>query len=183
MAAEAAENAAAAAASIASSKETVDAAAAAVTGAQQAADRANTAAAKVEDMDVSALTTQINDVKAATTPTVLWAAAEGADGWASGSITVEGIGDWLLLDIHTGLGHMVGINTGTSINAGVSSRFGDTDNQQTVIVAITVAGNKLTLNAATRIRHKPDDVHGAIGSTNIKAITGLLKKGTATIQE
>ena len=176
------EGAEAAQASIEASKETVDAATAAITDAQNAADRANEAAATVEGLDVAKLAAQVSALQAATTPTVLWAADEDKD-WSSGNITVPGISEWYLVDVQTSLGHGIGINTGTNINAGFVSRYGTTDSQQTVSVSIGVDGDTLTLNAATRIRHKPDDTHGAIGNTAIKSIIGLMKKGIVAIQE
>lgn len=176
MATDAAENAAAAQASIEASKETVDAATAAVEGAQTAADRANAAAAAVEGMDVSALTAQITAVQEATTPTALWSGE-----WTSGNITVEGIGDWFLLGIQTGLGFVVGINTGGTIRA--SGIFGGADTHQTVNINITVSGTTLTLTAASRYLHNASGNHGASNTTTIKSIIGLLKAGPVTIQE
>lgn len=163
----------------------------ATAAANEAADRANQAAdssawvPRMEALEAqaTAMATALAAVQAATTPTVLWAAAEDADNWSSGSITVEGISEWYLVDIQTALGHAIGINTGSSINAGFVSRYGATDSQQTVSVAISVENDTLTFGAATRIRHKPDDTHGTIANTTIKAIIGLMKKGIVATQE
>lgn len=173
---EAAANASAAQASIEASKETVDKAAEVVDGAQAAADRANAAAAAVEGMDVSALTAQVSALKAATTPTVLW-----SGDWSSGSKTVEGIGDWFLLGIQTGLGFIVGINSGGTIRA--SGFLGNAGNHISVNLSMAVSGSTVTLSINSRYNHTAGGDHGNDNTTTIKSIIGLLKAGNMTIQE
>lgn len=173
---EAAANASAAQASIEASKETVDKATEVVDGAQAAADRANAAAAAVEGMDVSALTAQINALKAATTPTVLW-----SGDWSSGSKTVEGIGDWFLLGIQTGLGFIVGINSGGTIRA--SGFLGNAGNHISVNLSMAVSGSTVTMSINSRYNHTAGSDHGSDNTTTIKSIIGLMKAGNMTIQE
>ena len=182
-AAEAAENATTAAdaaiaaqASIEASREIVNAAAAAVSGAQEAADRANAAAEAVKDLDVSALEAQINAVQAAVMPTALW-----SGDWSNGNITVPGIGDWLLLGIQTGLGFIVGINSGGNIRA--SGILGNAGTHITVNLSMTVSGSTVTMGINSRYTHTASGNHGSDNTTTVKGIIGLLKMGTLTIQE
>lgn len=163
-------------ASIEASKETVDAAASAITNAQNAADRANAAAAAVEGMDVAQLTAQINAVQSATTPTALW-----SGDWSSGNITVPGIGDWFLLGIQTGLGFVVGINSGGTIRA--SGILGNAGTHITVNLSMTVNDSTVTMGINSRYTHTASGNHGADNTTTVKSIIGLLKIGTLTIQE
>lgn len=151
----------------------------AVARAEAAATAAEAALARLEGIDVTALVQEIDTLKAATTPTLLWT-AENEDGWTSGSITAPGVADWYLVDIETPIGHTVGINTGTRITAGLVTRYASTDNsQRTVSIVITAEGDVLTLASALALRHKTDDTHGTIGTTSITAITGLLKRGVS----
>lgn len=151
----------------------------AVFRAEAAAEAAEAILARLEGINVTALVQEIDTLRAATTPTRLWT-ADTEDGWASGSVTVDGIADWYLVDIETGLGHAVGINTGTTITASLVTRYGDTANsQRTTNILLNASGDELTLVSVLTLRHKTDAEHGTIGTTSIKSITGLIKRGVS----
>lgn len=151
----------------------------AVSRAEAAAEAAEAILARLEGINVTALVQEIDTLRAATTPTRLWT-ADTEDGWSSGSITAPGISDWYLVDIETGLGHAVGINTGTTITASLVTRYGDTANsQRTTNILLNASGDELTLVSVLTLRHKTDAEHGTIGTTSIKSITGLLKRGVS----
>lgn len=151
----------------------------AVSRAEAAAEAAEAILARLEGINVTALVQEIDTLRAATTPTRLWTGSN-EDGWSSGSITAPGISDWYLVDIETGLGHAVGINTGTTITASLVTRYGDTANsQRTTNILLDVSGDELTIVSVLTLRHKTDAEHGTIGTTSIKSITGMLKRGVS----
>lgn len=152
----------------------------AVARAEAAAEAAEAALARLEGIDVSTLVQEIDTLRAATTPTLLWSAADES-GWTSGDITVEGIGDWFLVAVQTGLGMVLGLNTGSQIRA--SGVLGSASSHQSVNVNIGIDGTTLTLNSSTRLIHTASADHGAVNTTPVRSITGLMKKGISTIEE
>lgn len=153
--------------------------AAAVARAEAAAAEAEAVLARLEGIDVTALVQEIDELRAATTPTLLWESS-GDNGWTSGSITVDGIGEWFLVAVQTGIGLVLGLNTGSVIRA--SGVLGGASNHQSVNINIGVDGSTLTLTTATRIIHNANADHGAANSTPVMSITGLMKKGAATYE-
>lgn len=148
----------------------------AVARAEAAATAAEAVLARLEGVDVTSLVAEIDALKAATTPTLLWR-TDSDSGWTSGTITVEGIGDWFLVAVQTGIGYVLGINTGSAIRA--SGVLGGASNHQSVNINIGVSDTTLTLTTATRIIHNASADHGAANSTSVVSITGLMKKGVS----
>lgn len=174
-AAEAAQNAttsaaaaAAAQASIEASRDVVENAAAAITDAQNAASRANAAAERVEEIDVSQLISQVGNVQAAIKTTLLWSGT-----WESGNINVPGISGWKLLQVNTAIGYVL-IVGGSSILQGVGASVNE-GLHRTIAVRFTVSGDTCTLVTAHYIKHNSNSNHEALTNTSINAIYGLLK--------
>ena len=139
----------------------------AVQRAEEAAEAVEDALERLQNVDASTLVAELDALRTAVTPATLW-----AGDWASGSIEVQNIGKWRLLDIQTGLGHVLGVNDGTSIRAfGVLGAGG---NHITVNLSMTVAGEDVTLAINSRYTHPASGSHGSDNTTTIKAITGLV---------
>lgn len=157
-------------ASIEASREVVENAAAAIADAQNAAARANTAAERVEDIDVSQLLSEVNGVKASIKPTTLWSGT----GWESGSINVPGIGDWTLLQIGLPIGYVLAVNGSTVQGIGIST---GATLHRTLSVRFSVSGTTCTLTTVHYIDHSSGSNHGAITKSSITSIVGLIKGG------
>lgn len=139
----------------------------AVQRAEEAAEAVEDALERLQNVDTVQLVAELDALRTAVTPATLW-----AGDWASGSIEVQNIGKWRLLDIQTGLGHVLGVNDGTSIRAfGV---LGNGGNHITVNLSMTVAGEDVTLAINSRYTHSASGSHGSDNTTTIKAITGLV---------
>lgn len=167
-----AEAAAAAQASAEASAELAEGAAEATASANAAADNANDAANRLKDLDVGMLTAEIDELRGAVTPKQLWSGT----GWSSGSIDVDGISDWHVVQIVTSRGNALGfvaanVNAiGASMNTGQHSIIG---------VRFSVSGNTCTMVTAHVLKHNASSNHEALESINVTAIYGLLKKGAA----
>lgn len=150
--------------------EVAQGAADATIAANAAADRANAAADRLEGVDVGTLTAEIDEVRAAVTPTLLWSGT----GWSSGSIDVDGISDWHVVQIVTIRGNAMGfvaanVNAiGASMNTGQHSIIG---------VRFAVSGNTCTMVTAHVLKHNASSNHDAMETINVTAIYGLIKKG------
>jgi len=155
----------------------------ATVAANEAAERANSAA------DSSAVLKRVEAVEeqvaenteaiankadaSAVKPTLLWSGTDGA-GWASGNITVAGIGDWQVLRVVTGVGSVLAFK-GAQATQGIGVNCNESGNHRTIAVRYTVSGDVCTLSTAHYINHSNNGQHGARTDTEITEIYGLMK--------
>lgn len=164
---ESASKAAAAEESATAAAEVAQGAADATIAANTSADRANAAADRLEGVDVGTLTAEIDEVRAAVTPTLLWSGT-----WDSGSITVNGISEWNLVRIVTSNGSAMGF---VAANVNAIGAAMNTDQHRIIGVRFAVSGNTCTLATAHMLQHNASSSHGAMTAISVTQIYGLLK--------
>ena len=127
---------------------------------------ADNAAAIADNAEAIATKADASAIK----PTTLWSGT----GWESGSITVEGIGDWKLLQIGLPIGYVLAVNGSVVQGIGIST---SATMHRTLSVRFSVSGNTCTLATVHYIDHSSGSNHGAITKSSITSIVGLIKGG------